>query len=91
MAVRLIVDREREIQQFASTPTLHTLGNFITPSGRFSAKGQNFANIDDARSFLEKASISTYTVQSVQSKPAKKTPSAPFTTSTLQQEASRKL
>lgn len=92
VAVRLLVDREREIQQFATTPTLQSSAVFSTEQGNFVAKGDTtYTAVDDARTFLTQASGSTFLVDSVVAKPSKKTPSAPFTTSTLQQEASRKL
>lgn len=92
VAVRVIVDREKEIQQFKATPTLQSTAVFSTDSGNFSAKWDaTYSKVDDARSFLTQASHSKFIVESVIAKPSKKTPSAPFTTSTLQQEASRKL
>ena len=92
VAVRLIVDREKEIQWFQTTPTLQTQATFSTEKWSFLAKWDiTYSSVDDARSFLQDASVSNFSVTSVIAKPTKKSPSAPFTTSTLQQEASRKI
>jgi len=92
VAVRLIVDREKEIQGFVPTPILQSTALFSTPKGDFVAKWDvNYTILDDAKNFLTSASEGSFSVSSVVAKPAKKSPSAPFTTSTLQQEASRKL
>jgi DNA topoisomerase-1 len=97
VAVRLIVDREREIIN-------HKVESQYKIEAQFNAKDihqrdvsfkaeytSKVSNQADARTFLEKCIGANYTVQDIQVKPAKKSPSAPFTTSTLQQEASRKL
>jgi len=92
VAVRLIVDREKEIQAFQTTPTLQTQAVFSTEKGSFLAKWDvTYSSVDEARSFLELSSGSQFSVSSVVARPTKKSPSAPFTTSTLQQEASRKI
>ena len=92
MAVRLIVDREKEIQAFVPTPSIQTQALFSTPVGSFLAKADViYSSVDEAKSFLTQSSESMFSVSSVVAKPAKKSPSAPFTTSTLQQEASRKI
>lgn len=92
VAVRLIVDREKEIQAFQTTPTLQTQAVFATEKGSFLAKWDvTYSSVDEARSFLQDASGSQFSVSSFVAKPTKKSPSAPFTTSTLQQEASRKI
>lgn len=92
MAVRLIVDREKEIQAFVPTPSIQTQALFSTPAGSFLAKADViYSSVDEAKVFLTQASESMFSVSSVIAKPAKKSPSAPFTTSTLQQEASRKI
>ena len=93
VAVRLIVEREREINAFSVQSDFRTVGQFQTPEGaRLSAELQHrFATADEAKPFLALAGQASYTVQAVETKPAKRTPAAPFTTSTLQQEASRKL
>lgn len=94
VAVRLIVEREREVQEFETAGSFHVTGFFDTQAknGRFKAKlERKFDTPDQAETFLNTCSPATFTVKDVQTKPGKKSPSAPFTTSTLQQEASRKL
>jgi DNA topoisomerase I len=92
VAVRLIVDREKEIQKFQTTPTLQTQAVFSTEKGSFLAKWDiTYSSVNEAKDFLQDASDSVFSVSSVIAKPTKKSPSAPFTTSTLQQEASRKI
>ncbi|MCK9219538.1 MAG: type I DNA topoisomerase [Bacteroidales bacterium] len=96
VAVRLIVEREEEIKNFKSTSAFRILGEFIVQNGtkkKFvkAELNKRFSSKDVAVAFLEKNFGSTYTVEEVDTKPAKKSPAPPFTTSTLQQEASRKL
>ena len=97
VAVRLIVEREREIDAFNVTSSYKVVAYFNAPniSGQpisFKAElSERFKKEDDAKSFLEKLIGANYKVKNVEKKPANRTPSAPFTTSTLQQEASRKL
>lgn len=92
VAVRLIVDREKEIQAFVPTPSITTTASFATQQGSFNAKLEHtFASVEETKSFLQQVATSTFSVASINAKPSKKSPSAPFTTSTLQQEASRKL
>jgi len=93
VAVRLIVEREREIEQFKSDNFFRTVWTFVWDSKQnFNATlNADFKKIEDVKSFLELCKSSEFQVFSVETKPGKKTPSAPFTTSTLQQEASRKL
>ena len=96
VAVRLIAEREREINAFKpeSTFRLEAFFNAHDTSKKlvtFKAEGQKFRQVTDAEAFLKSCIGAEYTVKDIQVKPAKKTPSAPFTTSTLQQEASRKL
>lgn len=93
VAVRLIVEREREIEKFKSANFFKTIWNFVWQSKQdFNATlDVDFQNIDDVRNFLENCKSSEFQISSIETKPWKKTPSAPFTTSTLQQEASRKL
>ncbi|RYD52845.1 MAG: type I DNA topoisomerase [Sphingobacteriales bacterium] len=97
VAVRILVEREREINQFESVSSFKIEGFFTAPDLMnrpvvFKAEGPDkFPEAKDARSFLERCMGASYQVADVQVKPAKRTPSAPFTTSTLQQEASRKL
>jgi DNA topoisomerase-1 len=96
VAVRLIVERERAINAFASTASFKIEGFFKAKdiNGKqvvFKAEGSKKNTHTDAESFLEGCKGAQYNVIDIQKKPAKKTPAAPFTTSTLQQEASRKL
>lgn len=93
VAVRLIVEREREIQNFKSAASFRVDAEFINNEGKkFKAKlPKNFATKQEADDFLQSCSNATFNVSDLTKKPAKKSPTAPFTTSTLQQEASRKL
>jgi DNA topoisomerase-1 len=93
VAVRLIVEREREIESFKAVASYRIDAEFLTSEGnRFKAKlPKNFDTEAEARAFLQKNTAATYTVDELTKKPAKKSPAPPFTTSTLQQEASRKL
>lgn len=96
VAVRLIAEREREINAFVSQSSYKTEATLTAPdaAGRqisFKAEGTRFSEAADAESFLRSCIGASYTVKDVQVKPTKRTPAAPFTTSTLQQEASRKL
>ena len=93
VAVRLIVEREREIQKFESASFFKVIWSFVGDAKKeFKAElSKDLPTADEARKFLESCKDATYTIESVEVKPGKKSPSAPFTTSTLQQEASRKL
>jgi DNA topoisomerase I len=92
VAVRLIVEREREIMEFVSKSSYRVMAYFNLNKNSFKAElGKRFDNQKEAEDFLEKCKKSNFTITSLEKKPTKKTPSAPFTTSTLQQEASRKL
>ena len=96
VAVRLIVERERAINGFAATGSFKVEGFFKAKdiNGKqviFKAEGAKKNTQQDAEQFLQGCIGADYTVKDVQKKPAKKSPAAPFTTSTLQQEASRKL
>ena len=97
VAVRLIVEREREIQNFQSETYYNINGIFAITNADGSAtevKAQlanRFKTEEEVMAFLEKCKEATYTVDSVTKKPVKRTPAPPFTTSTLQQEAARKL
>ncbi len=96
VAVRLIAEREREINAFTATSTFKIEALFTTPdiTGKnvtFIAEGKKYNTVDDAEKFLQTCFGAKYKVNDIQVKPAKKSPAAPFTTSTLQQEASRKL
>ena len=97
VAVRLIVEREREIQNFTSEPYYSVSGVFAiaNPDGSASeVKAQlskRFKTEAEVMEFLEKCKAATFTVDAITKKPSKRTPAPPFTTSTLQQEAARKL
>lgn len=96
VAVRLIAEREREINAFQSISSFKLEAFFAANDINnkpvtFKADGSKYNTADDAEKFLQSCIGANYTVGDIQVKPAKKTPAAPFTTSTLQQEASRKL
>jgi DNA topoisomerase-1 len=96
VAVRLIAEREREINAFQSTSTFRIEAFFAAKDisnkpVTFKAEGSKYNTAEDAEKFLQSCIGARYTVRDIQVKPAKKSPAAPFTTSTLQQEASRKL
>lgn len=93
VVVKLIVEREREIMSFTATSFYRVTAEFLTAEGKV-VKAEirdRFSSLHDAISFLESIKSSIYTVSSVDMTPLKRSPAAPFTTSTLQQEASRKL
>ena len=97
VAVRLIVEREREIDSFKTQSRFKVTGVFEATDkdgkkSEFKAEiSDYFENQKEAEEFLEKCKTSEFSIDSVEKKPVKKSPSPPFTTSTLQQEASRKL
>lgn len=93
VAVRLIVERERDIEGFTPEASYRIAAEFKTKDGNvFQAKlNKTFASKKEAQVFLDKNIGADFSVGDLDKKPAKKSPSAPFTTSTLQQEASRKL
>ena len=93
VAVRLIVERENEIKNFVSEPYFRVTGRFSAASGPvFKAElGRRLSGPAEARAFLEDCSQSVFTVGEIAVKPLRKSPAPPFTTSTLQQEAARKL
>jgi len=93
VAVRLIVEREREIENFASEASYRIDAEFSNQGGtNFKAKlAKNFDSRNNAEAFLNSCIGADFKVDDLQTNPAKKSPAAPFTTSTLQQEASRKL
>jgi len=93
VAVRLIVEREREITGFNTKASYRVVAEFITEEGKkFKATlPKNFETKEASESFLNSCIKADFKVADLQKKPAKKSPAAPFTTSTLQQEASRKL
>ena len=95
VAVRLIVEREREIDAFVPTSKFRVVGEFVANNG--SSKivkaelNERFDSEEEALEFLEKCKSAQFTIDAIEKRPVKKSPSAPFTTSTLQQEAARKL
>ncbi len=93
VSVRLIVEREREIINFKAVATYSVQAEFLNEAGKsFKAKlPKNFNTKKEAEDFLNKNIGSNYKVADLETKPTKKTPAGPFTTSTLQQEAARKL
>lgn len=93
VSVRLIVEREREIQNFNAVATYSIVAEFVNEAGKvFKAKlPKNFNTKKEAEDFLNQNIGSIYKVADLETKPTKKSPTAPFTTSTLQQEAARKL
>ena len=96
VAVKLIVEREREINAFNSISTFKVEGLFTANDvgGKpvtFSAEAKKQTSAEDAEAFLKSCIGAKYTVSDIQVRPGKKSPAPPFTTSTLQQEASRKL
>lgn len=91
-AVRLIVEREREISAFAGTSQFKITALFYHGSDEFKAElKQRFDTENEARTFLESLRNATFTVSNVTKNPSTRNPAAPFTTSTLQQEANSKL
>lgn len=93
VAVRLIVEREDEINQFTSTSDFRVVGKFLAgKSDQVSAElSERFDTEREAMMFLEQIKASVFTVGKVEVKPGSRNPAPPFTTSTLQQEAARKL
>ena len=97
VAVKLIVEKEREIQKFSAKKYFRVSGMFSVPNGnggqtQLKAElSKRINSLEEAQSFLSKCQTSEFTVDTVEKKPMKKSPAPPFTTSTLQQEASRKL
>lgn len=93
VSVRLIVEREREIQDFVPEASYRIDAEFSNEEGQtFKAKlPKTFNTKEEAYKFLESNASASFKVADLEKKPAKKSPAAPFTTSTLQQEASRKL
>lgn len=92
VAVRLIVDREREINKFQSEAAFKIVAIFGKGKEAFKAElPERWAKQEDAEKFLKDCIGADFNVKSLETKPAKRSPAAPFTTSTLQQEASRKL
>ncbi|MFJ1403009.1 type I DNA topoisomerase [Capnocytophaga canimorsus] len=93
VAVRLIVEREREIQDFKTQSSYKITAEFTNAEGKTikATLAKGFDSYDDVQRFLQKNIGANFTVATLEKKPAKKSPAPPFTTSTLQQEASRKL
>jgi DNA topoisomerase-1 len=93
VAVRLIVEREREIENFVPVASFRIDAEFSNSEGKkFKAKlSKSFDTKEEAEQFLQSCVGADFTVEDLQTKPASKSPAPPFTTSTLQQEASRKL
>ncbi|MBS1593116.1 MAG: type I DNA topoisomerase [Bacteroidetes bacterium] len=97
VAVRLIVEREREIKNFKSVSTFKITAQFLVKDDKgktTTLKAEStakFSTEGDANTYLNNLIGAAFSVKDIEKKPAKRTPSAPFTTSTLQQEASRKL
>ncbi|MBO5729197.1 MAG: type I DNA topoisomerase [Paludibacteraceae bacterium] len=96
VTVRLVVEREREIQQFKAEASFRVVATFVVKNEEgkdveFKAELRNrFATEAEAKAFLETSILAKYDVESIETRPTRRTPAAPFTTSTLQQEASRK-
>ncbi|HUB62593.1 MAG TPA: type I DNA topoisomerase [Puia sp.] len=96
VAVRIIAEREREINAFVPVSSfkieaLFTAKDVTGKTVTFPAEGKKQSSAENAGTFLQSCAGARYTVSDIQVRPGKKTPAAPFTTSTLQQEASRKL
>ncbi len=92
VAVRIIVEREREISSFEPKASFRIVAIFSIEGKEMKAElPKRFATEEEANSFLEDCRRSSFAIRQLETKPAKKKPSPPFTTSTLQQEASRKL
>ena len=93
VAVRLIVEREREISAFKPEAAYRVIGEFLLPGGELlkAELSQRLKTEDEAKALLEACKTARFSIGDVTVKPAKKSPAAPFTPSTLQQEAARKL
>src|ERR1700751_4293278 len=92
VAVRLIVDREREIQNFKTTSAYRVVAEFTVGNAILKAElNKRFNTKEEAKAFLEKCKAANFSIGNLETKPAKRSPAAPFTISTLQQEAARKL
>ncbi len=94
VAVRLIVEREREILDFKATYSYRVVAEFTNGADKKIFKAElpeRFKTHEEAEAFLEKCKNAKFDIKSIETRPTKRSPAAPFTTSTLQQEASRKL
>lgn len=92
VAVRLIVEREREILDFKSSSSFKVTGSFLSSEGSpFEATMNKRMTVEESKELLEHCADANFSISKVERKPAVKTPAAPFTTSTIQQEASRKM
>ncbi|MCX6246548.1 MAG: type I DNA topoisomerase [Bacteroidetes bacterium] len=96
VAVRLIAEREEEIRNFSAVSSYRVQADFILDDDKKKSKvtaelNKRFSEKEEAIAFLEKCKAALFAVEEIDTKPAKKSPAPPFTTSTLQQEASRKL
>jgi len=94
VAVRLVVEKEREINQFNSEAYFKVTAVFLLPDGKSLLKAElnkRFPTETEARIFLEGLKNATFTIEDINTRPGKKSPAPPFTTSTLQQEAARKI
>lgn len=92
VAVRLIAEREREIRDFSSESKYKVTATFLAEKTELPAElNTRYDSIDETRAFLEANKGATYTIQSIEQSPGVRNPSAPFTTSSLQQEAARRL
>jgi DNA topoisomerase-1 len=92
VAVRLVVEREREIRQFNTLSTYRVLATFLVDGSELLAElTTKLKSLEEARTWLNSIAGASYTVSDVSQKPGSRSPGAPFTTSTLQQEASRRL
>ena len=93
VAVRLVVEREREIAKFEPESSFKVTAEFLLDGGKVlkAELPKKFSSEQDATDFLNRCNGSEFTIENLETKPGKKSPAPPFTTSTLQQEASRKL
>lgn len=94
VAVRLIVEREREINNFKSEASFRVIAHFVLPDGSTLLKAElnkRLKDKEEANKFLQDCQNASFVIEDISTRPVKKSPAAPFTTSTLQQEAARKL
>ena len=93
VAVRLVVEREREIDKFNAVSSFKVVANFLLDGGKVlkAELSKKFSKEEEAQAFLDTCNGADFSIANLEKKPAKKSPAPPFTTSTLQQEASRKL